>query len=104
MFSAFPHINLPGDGGGDEGAAALLEQLDATLRLRLQLVDLPALLVQVRDDGMLLIFWWNGYRKSVDVISVNSRNRGFCGVSREVNSLKRIPYKAWQVSMKVVYI
>jgi hypothetical protein len=56
--SYVPHIDLPRNRGGDEGAAALLEQGDGAFRLRLQLVDLPVLPVQMRDDGALLGEGW----------------------------------------------
>lgn len=52
--SRIPGISLFGDSGGDEGAGAFLKQADGALGLCHRVVDLPAFVVQVPDDGTLL--------------------------------------------------
>jgi hypothetical protein len=52
-----PHIDLAGDGGGDQGGAAFLEEMNRSLRLRCQGVKIAALIIYARSD-MLLLFEW----------------------------------------------
>ncbi len=47
------HVDLASNGGGDEGGAALLQELDGPLRLGDQGVELGGLPVEVGGDGFL---------------------------------------------------
>lgn len=54
--------NLPGHGGGDEGAAAFLEELDGLPQRRLQPRCALPLGGQMRDDGALFFQRGDGER------------------------------------------
>ncbi len=52
------HVNLAGDGGGDEGGAVFLQPLHRLLHLPHQRVQLRRLPVQIRGDGGLFGEGW----------------------------------------------
>ena len=52
------HVDLAGDGGGDQGGAAFLEQGDGVLGFGGEGVELVGLDFQMRRDRSLLQNWW----------------------------------------------
>lgn len=58
----FSDINLPRDGGGDEGGALLLEPLDQFPLLAHQLVDPPRLAVEIDGNSGLFCRRWEWRR------------------------------------------
>ena len=57
------HVDLAGDGGGDQGGAVLVEEVDGLGDLGGQGVDLGCLAVEVVGDGLLFGEGGDDYRK-----------------------------------------
>lgn len=55
VSGCLPHVDLPGDRGGDQRRAALTRELDEPFSLRDQGVGLGRLLIEVGDDPALLL-------------------------------------------------
>ena len=56
------HINLAGDGGGDEGSAVFLQPFNRLLHLPHRRVQLRRLFVKIRGDGGLFGEGWEANR------------------------------------------
>ncbi len=67
------HIDLAGDGGGDEGGAALSEQVDASLCLTGQDIEGIGGLAHVSHDGALFLC-----SSRLDHLLAEQRGGGFC--------------------------
>jgi len=59
LFRVTPHVNLAGDGGGDEGGAVFLQPVHRRLHL-------PHQRVQIRRDGGLFGERWEWKPKIAD--------------------------------------
>jgi hypothetical protein len=55
-----PHINLPGDSGGDQRVAAFLQEVDGALRFGGEGVEFGEHLSKRSPDRLLFFEWRNG--------------------------------------------
>ena len=54
-----PHVDLAGDGSGDEGGAAFLKKLDGSFGFRLKLREPDDFAIQKLSDFSLFVYGWN---------------------------------------------
>ena len=71
-------VDLAGDGGGDQGGAAFVRQVDGALGFGGEGVELGKFAIEEDDYRGLFVFWRNSNREHINVISINAGNGGLC--------------------------
>ena len=78
MLRCTAHVDLAGDGGGDQSGAAFLEQADGNFLFSDQSTKLRKQSLYIVHDGELLGHGWNGNDKFVDLVGADVRNTHTC--------------------------